>query len=768
MDTINVIKRNGKMEQFDIKKIYKRILKLYDTNNEFKHVDLEMIVNKMKTSLINKISTKDLDKLSADECANFGDQHYEYTDLGGRILISNLHKETNKVNFVEKMNYIQKSTNYLDDNFLESVNNNKIELLKIIDYTRDYIFDYRGIMMLMLSYLIKDNLENIIETPQDMFLRVSIGIHGNDIENVKNTYDMMSKQYFVHATPTLFNAGTKKNQCSSCFLLGIEDSIVDIFETIKNCAIISKYAGGIAVHVSNIRSRNSKINGTNGKSNGLLPFLKVFNETANAVDQGGGKRNGSIAIYIEPWHADIEDFLEIRSQMGDEKIKARDLFPALWISDLFMKRVKNKENWSLFNPNKCPELYNTFGEEFEKYYVQYENEKKYEKQISATKLFDRIVSLNIETGLPYISFKDSVNKKSNQSNLGIIKSSNLCNEIMQYSDSKTYAVCNLASLILDTFIENEKYNFEKLGEATKQLVYNLNKLIDINFYPIKELITSNMDNRPIAIGVQGLQDVFHKLKMPFDSNEAKILNKQIFETIYYYALLKSVELAKDNEKYKNFDGSPFSKGILQFDMWPTNNLTMNYNWEELKNNIKKYGTRNSLLTGLMPTASTAQIFNKTECFEPTISLIGIHKTLAGQFKRINRLLVNDLIKLKLWNYEIIHNIETNNGSIQQIKEIPEKIKNLYKTAYEVKQKCLIEMSADRGRFIDQSQSLNLFFNIDGSIEAKFKNAILYGWELGLKTGKYYLRTRAGSNGQDINRHIKKEDNKEKECISCSV
>ncbi|HRH57504.1 MAG TPA: ribonucleoside-diphosphate reductase subunit alpha [Chitinophagales bacterium] len=739
-----VIKRDGRKEPVHFDKITARISKLsFGLNSTF--VVPHRVAQAVIQGLYDGVTTTELDELAARTSANMTVVHPEYAVLAARIAVSNLHKNTKK-NFsriVEELyNYIDPKTNkqapLIADDVFEIIMNNKERLDAAIVHHRDYNYDFFGFKTLEKSYLLKMH-GKVVERPQHMLMRVAVGIHKNDIDAAIETYDLMSEKWFTHATPTLYNAGTPKAQLSSCFLLTMkDDSIKGIYDTLKNCAEISQAAGGIGLSIHNVRAKGSYIKGTGGESNGLVPMLQVFNSTARYVDQGGGKRKGAFAIYLEPWHADIFDFLELRRPHGKEEMKARDLFFALWIPDLFMKRVKENGKWSLMCPNECPNLADTYGEEFEALYLQYESEGRFRKQINAQELWFHILDSQTETGTPYMLYKDHVNRKSNQKNLGVIRSSNLCTEIVEYTSADEIAVCNLASINLSRFVENNTFNFDKLYEITYIVTKNLNKVIDVNFYPVPEARNSNMRHRPVGLGVQGLADAFMMLRHAFDSEEARILNKNIFETIYYAALCASKDIAKKDGPYETFKGSPISEGKFQFDLWnvtPTNR----WDWETLRKEIMEHGVRNSLLVAPMPTASTSQILGNNECFEPYTSNIYTRRVLSGQFMVVNKHLLRDLIDLGLWSEEMKNAIIANNGSIQSIDGIPQEIKDLYKTAWEIKQRSIIDMAADRGAFIDQSQSLNLF--MESPNYKKLTSAHFYAWEKGLKTGMYYLRSR---------------------------
>ncbi|MGQ3013456.1 MAG: ribonucleoside-diphosphate reductase subunit alpha [Flavobacteriales bacterium] len=743
-----VIKRDGRKESVKFDKITARINKLcYNLNPEF--VDPVAVSQRVIQGVRDGVQTTDLDNLAAETAATLTVRHPDYALLASRIAVSNLHKNTEK-SFSKTMEmlyvYIDPKTNeraaLLADDVYEVIQKNAELLDSTIIYDRDYNFDYFGFKTLEKSYLLKLDGKTA-ERPQHMYMRVAIGIHKNDIQAAIETYHLLSEGWFTHATPTLFNAGTPKPQMSSCFLLTMkEDSIAGIYDTLKQCAKISQSAGGIGLSIHNIRAKGSYIKGTNGTSNGIVPMLRVFNDTARYVDQGGGKRKGSFAVYIEPWHDDIFDFLDLRKNHGKEELRARDLFLALWVPDLFMKRVKEDGHWTLFCPNEAPGLSEAYGPEFETLFVKYENEGKGRRTIKARDLWAAVLDAQIETGTPYILYKDAANLKSNQKNLGTIKSSNLCTEIMEYTSPEEVAVCNLASIALPKFVtEDKQFDFNRLFEVTYVATKNLNKIIDFNYYPVPEARYSNLRNRPIGLGVQGLADTFVRMRLPFDSDEAKTLNRDIFEAIYFAALTASKDLAKEHGAYETYEGSPISKGIFQFDMWnvkPSNR----WEWDVLREEILKHGVRNSLLMAPMPTASTAQILGNNECFEPFSSNMYTRNVLSGTFPVVNKYLLNDLVSLGLWNEGMKNKIMTHNGSIQNIPEIPDNIKALYKTVWEIKQRDLVDMAADRGAFIDQSQSLNIF--IDQPNHAKLTSMHFYGWEKGLKTGMYYLRTKPAS------------------------
>lgn len=744
-----VQKRDGRLESVKFDKITARIEKLcYGLDMRF--VKPVEIAKRVISGIYDKIPTTVLDELAAQTAAAMATTHPDYAILAARIAISNLHKESSKSfsNTMKRLyEYIDPKTGenagLIAKDVYEVIRKNAALLDSTIIYDRDYHFDYFGFKTLEKSYLLRIN-GKVVERPQHMFMRVAVGIHKDDIEAAIETYNLMSEKWFIHATPTLFNAGTPKPQLSSCFLLTMkEDSIDGIYDTLKQCAKISQSAGGIGLSIHNIRATGSYIKGTNGYSNGIIPMLKVFNDTARYIDQGGGKRKGAFAIYLEPWHADIFEFLELKRNQGAEELRARDLFYALWIPDLFMKRVEANETWSLFCPNEAPGLHECYGEEFERLYEKYELEGRARKVVKAQDLWFRVLESQIETGTPYMLFKDAANRKSNQKNLGTIKSSNLCTEIIEYTSPDEVAVCNLASLALPKYVVNGRFDHQKLYEVTKVVTRNLNKIIDINYYPVPEAERSNKRHRPIGIGVQGLADVFIMLRMPFDSEEARGLNKDIFETIYFAASEASMELAQKYGPYETYEGSPISKGIFQFDMWGVKPTSGRWDWESLKQKILKYGVRNSLLLAPMPTASTSQILGNNECFEPYTSNMYNRRVLSGEFIVVNKHLLKDLIDLGLWNEKMREKIKAYEGSIQEIKEIPENIREIYKTAWEIKQKSILEMAADRGAFICQSQSLNVFVKEPNF--GKLTSMHFYAWKLGLKTGMYYMRTQAAAN-----------------------
>jgi len=822
-----VTKRNGNLENISFDKILNRIKKIgKEVNININYSSLSM---KVIDQLYDNIPTTKIDDLTCEQCAAMSTLHPDYSLLASRIFVSNIQKNTlsSFCDVVNKLyNFIDLNGNHcpiISENMWKIVNNNKDFFDTTIDYERDYLFDYFGLKTLERSYLFRIN-NIIVERPQHMWMRVAVGIHGDDLESVKLTYDLMSLKYFTHATPTLFNSGTNKPQLSSCYLVAMEDdSLEGIFNTLKDCANISKWSGGIGLHIHNIRGNNSLIRGTNGKSTGIVPMLKVFNDTARFINQGG-KRNGSFAIYLEPWHSDIEDFLEMKKNHGDEEMRARDLFYGLWVPDLFMKRVKNNLKWSLFCPDECPGLSDVHSAKFEELYEKYESENRARKIINARDLWFKIMDSQMETGTPYILYKDAANLKSNQKNLGTIKSSNLCTEVIQHSNKNETAVCNLASVALPSFVnkETKEFDYEILHNVVKVITSNLNKIIDINFYPTEKTRRSNLLHRPIGIGVQGLADTFILMDVPFHSDTARQINKLIFETMYHASLERSNELAIERNKhmrtliynkdkfifhnetpetllhiddnefghlmpivneimklnidcagaYSSFIGSPASNGILQFDMW---NVTPSdrYEWDSLRTSIMKYGIRNSLLLAPMPTASTSQILGFNECFEPLTSNIYSRRTLAGEFILANKYLMNDLIKLNLWNESVKNNIIANNGSIQQLTFIPENIRNKYKTVWEIPMKHLIDMSADRGAFICQSQSLNLW--LEDPNYASMTSMHFYSWSKGLKTGIYYLRRKAKHQAQQFtlepeknNGPLEDDEIEHSVCESCSA
>ena len=742
-----VVKRDGRQESVKFDKVTARIQKLCYGLDPL-HVDSVSVAMKVIQGIFPGVTTSQLDNLAAETAASMTTKHPDYALLASRIAISNLHKITKK-SFSETMrdlyHYVDPKTGakapLIADDVFQIIQENSDILDSTIIYDRDFGYDYFGFKTLEKSYLLKID-GKVAERPQHMLMRVAVGIHKNDIEQAIKTYELMSERWFTHATPTLFNAGTPKPQMSSCFLLTMRDDSIDgIYDTLKQCAKISQSAGGIGLSIHNVRATGSYIRGTNGTSNGIVPMLRVFNDTARYVDQGGGKRKGSFAIYLEPWHSDIFDFLNLKKNHGKEEVRARDLFYALWISDLFMKRVEEEGDWSLFCPNEAPGLAECWGEEFEALYEKYEAEGRQRKTVKARELWAAILEAQIETGTPYMLYKDACNRKSNQQNLGTIKSSNLCTEILEYTDENEVAVCNLASIALPRFIQDGKFDHQKLFEVTYQITLNLNKIIDCNYYPVPEAERSNFRHRPIGIGIQGLADAFILLRLPFESDEAQALNREVFETIYYASMTASKDLAKVDGTYESYAGSPVSKGVFQYDMWdvtPTNR----WEWDILKEEVAKYGVRNSLLLAPMPTASTSQVLGNNECFEPYTSNIYLRRVLSGEFPIVNKHLLRDLVDLGIWNENLKNKIIAANGSIQGIVEIPDNIKELYKTVWEIRQRTIIDMAADRGAYICQSQSLNIFMEAPNM--AKLTSMHFYAWKKGLKTGMYYLRTKAAA------------------------
>ncbi|MFO0506594.1 MAG: ribonucleoside-diphosphate reductase subunit alpha [Chryseotalea sp.] len=744
-----VIKRDGHRESVKFDKITARIEKLcYGLDQRY--VNPVEVAMKVINGLYDGVTTQELDNLAAEIAATLTTKHPDYAKLAARIAVSNLHKTTSK----SFSNTMKRLYTYVDPKTGENaplvsketwriVQANAAELDEAIIYDRDFSYDYFGFKTLERSYLMKVDGKTV-ERPQHLLMRVAVGIHGEDIPAAIETYNLMSEKWFTHATPTLFNAGTPKPQLSSCFLLTMqEDSIDGIYDTLKQCAKISQSAGGIGLSIHNIRAKGSYIKGTGGTSNGIVPMLRNFDMTARYVDQGGGKRKGSFAVYLEPWHADIFEFLDLKKNHGKEEMRARDLFYALWIPDLFMKRVENNEYWSLFDPNEAPGLHEVYGEEFEKLYEKYEKEGKARRIVKAQDLWFEVLESQIETGTPYMLYKDAANKKSNQKNLGTIKSSNLCTEIIEYTSKDEVAVCNLASIALPKFVTEEgKFDHQRLYEITKVITRNLNKVIDINYYPVVEARNSNMRHRPIGIGVQGLADAFILMRMPFDSDEAKRVNEDIFETIYFGAMEASMELATQHGAYETFKGSPVSKGIFQFDMWGVEPKSKRWDWEKLKREVKQNGVRNSLLLAPMPTASTSQILGNNECFEPYTSNLYTRRTLSGDFILVNKYLMKDLIDLGLWNETMRQKLIAANGSVQDVMEIPQNLKDIYKTVWEISQKVIIDMSAERGAYICQSQSLNI--HLTDPNFGKLTSMHFYAWKKGLKTGMYYLRSTAAA------------------------
>jgi len=823
---MRVTKRNGELEDIAFDKILTRVKKVGQEVNI--QINYSSLVMKVIDQLYDTISTTKIDELTAEQCASLSTHNPDYGTLAGRIVVSNHQKNTSS-SFYETMKQLNQfldtrgeRCSLIDEEVWKIIRENADFLEGILDYNRDYLIDYFGFKTLERAYLFRVS-GKIVERPQHMWLRVSIGIHGNKMDKVKETYDYMSQKYFTHATPTLFNSGTPRPQLSSCFLQAMEDDSVDgIYNTLKDCAKISKWAGGIGLHIHNIRAKGSHIRGTNGTSNGIVPMLRVFNNTARYIDQGGGRRNGSFAIYLEPWHADIEEFLEMKKNHGDDEMRARDLFYGLWIPDLFMERVKENGKWSLFCPHECPGLSDCYGEEFNTLYTKYEDEGKSRSIVNARELWYKVLDAQMETGTPYLLYKDACNKKSNQKNIGTIKSSNLCCEIIEYSDDKETAVCNLASIALPTFVNEstKAFDYETLHKVTKIVTENLNKIIDINFYPTEKTKRSNLLHRPIGIGIQGLADTFILMNIAFHSEEAKEINKLIFETMYHASVEKSNEMAigrceymntciklygelipttnkpdeyiytygKDFKEFKpvlaeyqnlsgdqrgaysSFEGSPMSQGIFQFDMWNIR-PSERYDWNSLKESVMKYGVRNSLLLAPMPTASTSQILGFNECFEPLTSNIYSRRTLAGEFVVTNKYLMKELIALGLWNDKIKNNIIANKGSIQQLTMLPEEMRNKYKIVWEIPMKHLIEMSADRGAFICQSQSLNLWLS-DPNYN-QLTSMHFYSWSKGLKTGIYYLRRKAKHQAQQFTVEpekgttVSEEEDEKEECEMCS-
>jgi len=734
---MQVKKRDGSIVLMKFDKITSRISKL--TYGLDAIVSADKITQKVVSSIYDGISTKEIDTLAAEIAIGMVTDAPDYEVLAARIVASNIQKYVNST-FIQSMTKLHE-IQIIDERIFNIMIKNENVINCVINKDRDYNYGYFSLKTLEKSYLMKIN-DEIVETPQYMFMRVSLGIHFDNIEKVIETYHNMSLGYFIHATPTLYNSGTTRPQMSSCFLMSIKDDSIDgIYDSLKTCADISKWSGGIGIHIHNVRAKNSPIKGTNGKSDGIIPMLRVFNSTARYVNQSG-KRKGSFAIYIEPWHADIMDFLELRLNQGDEEARTRDLFTALWIPDLFMKRVKDNQEWSLFCPNKAPGLSDVYGDEFEELYLKYENEGIANTKIPASTIWKAILKSQTETGTPYMLYKDACNKKSNQKNLGTIKSSNLCTEIVEYSDPGEVAVCNLGSIALPKFVENNEFNYSKLHQITRILTRNLDRVIDINYYPVQEAQKSNIKHRPIGIGVQGLADTFILCGCAFDSEKAKEINIAIFETIYHAALTESNILANEKGTYSTFLGSPASEGILQFDMWDNPKFSGMYDWDKLKEEIKNTGLRNSLLVAPMPTASTSQILGNNECIEPYTTNIYLRRTLAGEFVIVNKHLVKELKKYNLWSKDIKNLMIQTGGSIQNIVEIPNEIKKLYKTVWEISQKTLIDMARDRGCFIDQSQSLNLF--VENPTIPKLSSMHMYAWGVGLKTGIYYLRSKAKS------------------------
>ena len=746
---MRVLKRDGRKEAVKFDKITARIEKLCYGLSEY--VDPVAVAKRVVDGVYDGVTTSELDNLAAETAASMTIKHPDYANLAARIAVSNLHKSTKK-SFSETVTdlyeYVNPETGkkapLIADDVYEIIQSNAEYLDSQLIYDRDFSYDYFGFKTLERSYLLRMH-GKIVERPQHMLMRVSIGIHKDDLEGALETYELMSKKYMTHATPTLFNAGTPKPQMSSCFLLTMkEDSIDGIYDTLKQTAKISQSAGGIGLSIHNIRATGSYIGGTNGTSNGIVPMLRVYNDTARYVDQGGGKRKGSFAIYVEPWHADIYEFLDLKKNHGKEEMRARDLFYAMWIPDLFMERVEKNEDWTLMCPNECPGLFDCHGQEFVDLYTKYESEGKGRRTVKAREVWAKIMESQIETGTPYMLYKDAANLKSNQQNLGTIRSSNLCTEILEYTSPDEVAVCNLASIALPMFVEDGKFDHQKLYDVTYKVTYNLNQVIDRNYYPVVEARNSNMRHRPVGLGVQGLADTFIKLRMPFDSEEAKSLNKEIFETMYYAAVTSSKDQAIKDGTYETYEGSPISKGQFQHNLWGVKDeeLSGRWNWQELREEVEKHGVRNSLLMAPMPTASTSQILGNNECFEPYTSNVYTRRVLSGEFIVVNKHLLNDLIELGLWNDDMKNALMATNGSVQNIDGVPENLKAIYKTVWEISMRDILDMAADRGMFIDQSQSLNLF--MESPNMGKLTSMHFYAWKKGLKTGMYYLRSKPAS------------------------
>lgn len=782
---MKIKKRDGRLEQLSFDKIIYRLKKICNDKvlTPLKSIDPDIVAQKVVSSIYDGVTSCELDEEAARIAVSMID-NLQYQKLASRIIISNAHKNSHEC-FSEVMERLYNNTDKLGkhapilaDDIIEIIRKHKNTLNFAIDYNRDYLFDYFGYKTLERSYLqkiwnVKNERMEVVERPQHLYMRVAVGIHKDDIESVLKTYHLISQHYYTHATPTLFNAGTRLASLASCYLIGSDDSIEGIFKTITDCGKISKLAGGIGVHITNIRAKGSMIRGTNGLSDGIIPMIKVYNETARYINQGG-KRKGSFALYLETWHADILEFLDLKKNQGHEDMRARDLFYAMWISDLFMKCVEEDSDWYLMCPDECPGLSDTYGEDFEKLYNKYVTERRYKRVVKAQEIWRKILDAQIETGTPYICYKDAVNKKCNQKNLGTIKSSNLCAEINLYSDDKEYAVCNLASIALPKFVKydhNNKpyFDFEHLRQISEYIIHPMNKVIDHTYYPVPETKLSNMKNRPVGLGIQGLVDVYVKMRLPFESEAAKKLNKEIFETIYYGSLRGSIELAKRDGAYSSFQGSPFSEGKLQFDLAAeydgidlTNYLSGRWDWDSLKQDLVKYGSRNSMLLALMPTASTAQIMGNSECFEPVDSCIFKRRVLSGEFIVVNKYLVEDLEKLNLWNNELKDMIIANDGSIQNIDIIPDDIKQLYKTVWEISMKSVIEQCHDRGVFIDQTMSMNLF--MANPNYKRLTSMHFYAWKKNLKTGMYYLRSKSSASAGkfSINPELEKRIREKKE------
>jgi ribonucleoside-diphosphate reductase alpha chain len=753
-----VVKRNGDKEILSYEKIAQRIKQL----NTSKVIQSTGLVMKIIDQLHDQILTSKIDELISEQCASMGIHHYDYSMLAGRIIVSNHQKEVNP-SFSVYLEKIRAIPNYISDTYYDIGKKHLYFFESLLDHSRDFLIDYFGFKTLERAYLIRSE-GKVVERIQHLWLRVAIQIHGEDLVEIKNTYDSLSQKEYIHATPTLFNSGIVRPQLSSCFLLGMEeDSIDGIFNTLKECANISKWAGGIGMHIHNVRAEGSPIHGTNGTSNGIIPMLRVFNNTARYVDQGGGKRNGSFAIYLEPWHADIEPFLDMRKNQGDEELRGRDLFYALWIPDLFMEKVEKNEDWYLMCPNQSKGLSDVYGDAFKTLYESYVAKGTFLKKIKARDLWFRILDSQMETGTPYMLYKDACNQKSNQKNLGTIKSSNLCCEIVEYSDDQESAVCNLASISLSSMVKDQQFDYEKLHRVTKQVTYNLNKLIDVNFYPNEKTKKSNTKHRPIGIGVQGLADALALLNLPFESKEAQEVDRQIFETMYHASLEKSMEMAKVDGPYSSFQGSPLSQGLFQFDLWKVT-PTDRYDWGKLRRDIFHHGVKNSLCLAPMPTASTSQILGNNECFEPFTSNLYTRRTLAGEFMVINRYLMKELIELGIWNMKMKDKIIEQKGSIQKIDEIPEEIKRKYKIVWEIPMKHIIDRAKQRGAFICQSQSMNLW--IEDPNYKVLTATHLYAWKSGLKTGMYYLRRKAKHQAQQFT-VVPENKSSEPECLMCS-
>ncbi len=782
---MKIIKRDGREQEVSFDKIIDRIK--YCSDKLSSVIEPVEIGQKVIGYVKDGIHTKEIDEVTAKICMDMSILHPDFQELASNIIISNLHKNT-ITGFSDKITILYKNRD--QDNKPHPIVSNKLYRLtmkyktqidKMIDYERDFLFDYFGFKTLEKSYLLRirnGNNEKIIERPQDMFMRVSLALHGENLEEVQKSYDLLSQKYFTHASPTLFNAGTPRSQYASCFLLFMEDSIDGIYKCISDCAHISKWSGGLGVCVSDIRGNGSLIRGTNGKTGGLIPLLKVLDATSVYIDQGG-RRKGAIAIYLEPHHPDIMDFLDLRKNHGKEENRARNLFTAIWLNDYFIQRVKEDKSWSLFCPDECPGLSDVYGKKYEELYLKYESEKKARKVLKAREVWKAMIVSQIETGTPYMLNKDATNECSNQKNIGTIKSSNLCAEIVEVSNTEEYAVCTLASLCLPSYVVNGQFDYNKLREVVHQVVSNLNKIIDLNYYPVKETKKSNMRHRPMGIGVQGLADVFLKMKIPYDSEQAMAVNKLIFETIYFSSLEQSIKLAQKDGVYETYKGSPISEGKLQFDMWKERGIDVElsgmWDWDNLRKQIEQYGVRNSLLVALMPTASTSQIMGNQESFEPYTSNVYSRKTLAGNFTVINKYLINELIENNLWTHGLRQDLLRNGGSVQML-DIPQEIKERYKTIWEIKQKVMIDQSADRGPFVCQSQSLNLYFN--NPQFQKINSALLYAHKKNLKTMSYYIRTRAASdaiqftveqkiNKNNINNNNDNDDNDDEHCVACS-